>query len=301
MAFTLAHLSDPHLNPLPRISPRQLVGKRALGYANWVRSRRHVHDMALLERLVGDVIAQAPDHVACTGDVTHIGLPAEFAAAVTFLDKFGAREHVSFVPGNHDAYLPSSLAALGETMAPWCRSDDGAEGYPWFRVRAGVALVGLSSAVPTGPLMAWGRLGGEQIDKADMLLRYARKRGLKRVVLIHHPPHVGGAKFGRELKDALAFETMIAGAGAELVIHGHNHRTSLAWLEGPSAQKPVLAPAMTPVLGVASCSMGVRAHGEKAAWHLIRIPDDGPIRVEKRGLTPTGKIGLLGEMVLEKD
>ncbi len=296
MAFTLAHLSDPHLNPLPRISPRQLIGKRALGYANWVRSRRHVHDMALLGRLVDDVLAQAPDHVACTGDVTHIGLPAEFATAVSFLGRFGPRDHVSFVPGNHDAYLPSSLAALGETMAPWCRSDDGAAGYPWLKVRGGVALIGLSSALPTGPFMAWGRLGREQIDKADMLLRYAARRGLKRVVLIHHPPHVGGAKAGRELKDASAFEAMVAAAGAELVIHGHNHRTSLAWLEGPSAKTP----ALTPVLGVASCSMGTRAHGEKAAWHLIHIPDDGPIRVEKRGLTPAGVIGLLGETVLDK-
>ena len=292
MAFTLAHLSDPHLNPLPRVSPRQLIGKRALGYANWVRSRRHVHDMALMGRILDDLVAQAPDHVACTGDVTHIGLPAEFPAAISFLDRLGAREHVSFVPGNHDAYLPSSLAVLGEAMEPWCRSDDGAEGYPWLKVRAGVALIGLSSAVPTGPFMAWGRLGREQIDKADMLLRYAAGRGLKRVVLIHHPPHVGGAKAGRELKDASAFEAMIAAAGAELVIHGHNHRTSLAWLEGPQAQ--------TPVLGVASCSMGIRAHGEKAAWHLIHIPDDGPIRVQKRGLTPTGGIGLLGDMLLHK-
>ena len=292
MTFTLAHLSDPHLNPLPRISPRLLIGKRALGYANWVRSRRLVHDMALLGRLVEDVLAQKPDHVACTGDVTHIGLPAEFPTAVAFLAKFGARDHVSFVPGNHDAYLPSSLAALGETMAPWCRSDDGTEGFPWFKVRGNVALIGLSSAVPTGLFMAWGRLGREQIDKCDMLLRHAAGRGLTRVVLIHHPPHLGGAKAGRELKDAGAFEAMIDSAGAELVIHGHNHKTSLGWLQGPVAP--------TPVLGVASCSMTARAHGENAAWHLIRIPDDGPIRVEKRGLAPAGGIGLLGELVLEK-
>jgi hypothetical protein len=48
--------------------------------------------------------------------------------------------------------------------------------------------------------------------------------------------------------------------------------------------------------------MGVRSHGEKGGWHLIRIPRaDAPIMVERRGLTPTGGIGLLGEMVLERD
>jgi 3',5'-cyclic AMP phosphodiesterase CpdA len=289
--FTLAHLSDPHLNPLPRVRLRDLMGKRATGYANWLRSRRHVHDMVLLDRMLADIAAASPDHVAMTGDVAHIGLPAEFPTAISFMERLGAKEQVSFVPGNHDAYVPSSLAALGRDMAPWCQSDEGADGYPWLKVRGHVALIGLSSAVPTGPLMAWGRLGQDQIDKAEMLLLYAAKRGLKRVVLIHHPPHVGGAKAGRELKDAAAFEAMIAVAGAEIVIHGHNHKTSLAWVDGPERK--------VPVAGVSSCSMGVRSHGEKAGWHLIRIPEsDAPISVERRGLTPTGGIGLLGEVVL---
>ncbi len=294
MVFTLAHLSDPHLNPMPRVSFADLIGKRAAGYANWLRARRHVHDMALLERVMADIAAEKPDHIACTGDVAHIGLPAEFPTAIAFMKRLGATENVSFVPGNHDAYVPSSLAALSRDLGPWCRSDEGAEGYPWLKVRAHVALIGLSSAVPTGPLMAWGRLGQEQIDKAEMLLVYAAKRGLRRVVLIHHPPHVGGAKAGRELKDAAAFEAMIAAAGADLVIHGHNHKTSLAWLGG--------AVARTPVVGVPSSSVGARSHAEKASWHLIRIPaDPAPIIIERRGLTPTGGIGALGNLVLEPD
>ncbi len=274
------------------MSARLLFGKRALGYANWLRSRRHVHDMTLLDRIIEDVRAQSPDHVACTGDVTHIGLPAEFPVAVKFLMQLGAPHRVSFVPGNHDAYLPASLAVLEETMKPWCRSDDGAEGFPWLRVREGVAMIGLSSAVPTGLFMAWGRLGQDQIDKCAVLLRYAAGRNLSRVVLIHHPPHVGGAKAGRELKDATAFEAMLSAAGADLVIHGHNHKTSVSWLPGPASQ--------TPVIGVASCSIGARGHGEQAAWHLIRIPGEGPLTVDKRGLTPTGEIGLLSRIVLDR-
>jgi 3',5'-cyclic AMP phosphodiesterase CpdA len=285
VAFTLAHLSDPHLNPLPKVRLRELAGKRATGYANWLRSRRHVHDMALLARLVADINAQGPDHVACTGDVAHIGLPAEFPAATAFLETLGPREQVSFVPGNHDAYVPQSLRALGEAVAPWCRSDEDAPGYPWLKVRGPAALIGLSSAVPTGPFMAWGRLGEEQIEKAEMLLHYASKRGLVRIVLIHHPPHVGGAKRGRELKDAAAFEAMIGRAGAELVLHGHNHKTSLAWLQGPGAR--------TPVVGVACCSMSPKGHGESAAWHLVHIADDGAIHIERRGQTATGGVGKL--------
>lgn len=292
MEFILAHLSDPHLNPLPRVRWHDLIGKRATGYANWLRSRRHAHDMDLLERVIADMAAEKPDHVALSGDVAHIGLPAEFPTAIRLMDRLGSRELVSFVPGNHDAYVPSSLAALSRDMAPWCRSDEGPEGYPWLKVRRHVALIGLSSAVPTGPLMAWGRLGQEQIDKTGALLRDAARRGLRRVVVIHHPPHVGGAKAGRELKDAAAFEAMMAATGAEIVVHGHNHKTSLAWIDGPGRK--------VPVVGVPSCSMGARSHGEKAGWHLVRIPDaDAPIIVERRGLTPTGGIGQLGKMVLE--
>lgn len=290
--FRLAHLSDPHLNPLPRVRLRELAGKRVTGYANWLRGRRKAHDMPLLDRIVADIHTAAPDHVACTGDVSHIGLTLEFEQAAHFLDRLGPREKVSFVPGNHDAYVRASLAPLTAAMAPWCRSDDGAHGYPWLKVRHGVALIGLNSAVPTGPLMAWGRAGAEQLDKAEMLLRYAAGRGLRRVVLIHHPPHVGGAKRGREMKDADAFERMIVEAGAELIVHGHNHRTSLGWIRGPDSE--------VPVVGVACCSMSPSSHGERAAWHLFEIPEKGPITVQKRGLASDGSIGPLDDLVLAR-
>ncbi len=292
MIFTLAHMSDPHLNPLPRPKMHELAGKRMIGYTNWWRSRRRLHDQPLLVRLVDDILAQAPDHVACTGDVTHIGLRSEFVVAASFLTALGPRERVSFVPGNHDAYVPASLRAMDEILAPWCRSDEGSGGFPWLKVRAHVAHIGLSSAVPTGPLMAWGRLGQEQLDKAEMLLHYAGKRGLKRVVLIHHPPNIGGASYSRELKDAAGFEAMIRRAGAELVIHGHNHKTSLAWIGGGEGT--------VPVVGVASSSMGILSHSDKASWHLFRIPDDkSPIMLEKRGLGPDGSIGKLDEITLK--
>ncbi len=290
MAFRLAHLSDPHLNPLPRPTLRELMGKRATGYANWLRSRRRVHDMALMARIVADLRNSAPDHVACTGDLTHVGLPSEFERAVSFLDGLGPREKVSFVPGNHDAYVAGSLAALGSTTQPWRRSDEGADGYPWLKVRGHVALVGLSSAVPTGPLMAWGRVGAEQMEKAEMLLHYAARRGLRRVVLIHHPPHVGGAKAGRELKDAAGFEAMLGRTGADLVVHGHNHRTLLAWLATPQGRAPVV--------GVPSCSMQPSHHAEGAAWHLFTIPEEGAITLERRGLMPDGSVGRLAEVAL---
>ena len=283
--FKLAHLSDPHLGPLAGFSLHQLIGKRATGYVNWRRKRRHAHDMDILARIVADIHEQQPDHIACTGDVSHIGLPNEFKTAVTFLDTLGPRETVSFVPGNHDAYARSSLKALATLLAPWSGSDDGSPSYPWYRRRGPLALIGVSSAVPTLPLMATGRVGPEQTERTAALLDRARDEGLIRVILIHHPPYVGGARRSRELIDAAAFEAMLKRHGADLDLHGHNHTFSLAWRAGPQRDFPIV--------GVPSASIGPRGHGDLGTWHLFRIDGDAGshrIVLEQRGFELDGTV-----------
>ena len=52
--FTLAHLSDPHLAPLPAPRWSELIGKRVTGYINWQRRRRFIHDRAVLDKVVAD-------------------------------------------------------------------------------------------------------------------------------------------------------------------------------------------------------------------------------------------------------
>ncbi|HEV7260572.1 MAG TPA: metallophosphoesterase [Bosea sp. (in: a-proteobacteria)] len=291
--FKLAHLSDPHLGPLAGFSLHQLIGKRATGYVNWRRKRRHAHDMEILALIVADIRAQLPDHVACTGDVAHIGLPDEFKTAVAFLDTLGPREAVSFVPGNHDAYARSSLKALASHLAPWVASDDGSIGYPWYRRRGNVALIGLNTGIPTLPLMATGRVGREQITRTEALLERARDEGLIRVVLIHHPPYVGGARRSRELVDSAAFETMLARKGADLVLHGHNHKFSVAWRRGVERD--------VPIVGVPSASIGPLGHGEMATWHLFHIEGDAAsphITLEQRGFELDGTVILRQQIAL---
>ena len=50
--FTLAHISDPHLAPLPAPRWSELMGKRITGYINWQRKRRFIHDPAALAAIV---------------------------------------------------------------------------------------------------------------------------------------------------------------------------------------------------------------------------------------------------------
>ena len=267
MTFRLAHLSDAHIGPLPVPRMRDLLGKRLTGYLNWHR-RSRIHNMDVLAKIVADIHAQAPDHVAMTGDILNIGLPAEFPFASAWLETLGASQEVSFVPGNHDAYVRSSLMHLERTFAPWTTADETAlKSYPYLRVRGDIALIGINSGVPTAPLLASGKLGSEQRDRLESALAETGARGLMRVVMIHHPPHKTGATPGRGLSDARRFEKLIAKHGAELIIHGHNHRHSVVHIAGPGG--PV------PVIGVASASAVPGTERHRAAWHMYEITRDG--------------------------
>src|SRR5690348_6176089 len=145
--FRVAHLTDPHVGPLPRPRVRELLNKRLTGYYNWRRNRRDLHNMDVLATLVADIRAQAPDHIACTGDLCNIGLESEWKTSRIFMEGLGPPETVTLVPGNHDAYVPGSLEGLLEACAEWTRGDDGAAcKFPFVRRQDSVAFVGLSSA-----------------------------------------------------------------------------------------------------------------------------------------------------------
>ncbi len=67
--FRLAHISDIHLSPLPRVRYRELASKRITGYINWLRNRKDAMGGTVLDALVADMLAHAPGHVAVTGDL----------------------------------------------------------------------------------------------------------------------------------------------------------------------------------------------------------------------------------------
>src|SRR5262245_65523212 len=101
-AVTIAHLTDVHLGPIDGLPPRYWNLKRGLGYLNWMRKRRHDHQRPVLDRIVADMAAQGPDHIAVTGDLANIGLPQEHIAALGWLQSLGPPERVTVIPGNHD-------------------------------------------------------------------------------------------------------------------------------------------------------------------------------------------------------
>jgi 3',5'-cyclic AMP phosphodiesterase CpdA len=284
--FTLAHLSDPHL-PMPPARPGELLNKRVTGYLNWWRHRVHLHVPEALAGIVADIKARQPDHIALTGDLVNVSLPAEFRRAAQWLAEFDRPDRLTVIPGNHDVYVPTAwpdgLGQWGAYMAgDGAPPAQGFEVFPTSRRRGDVLLLGLSTGVPKPPFLATGALGEQQIGRAERLLAEAGQAGLCRIVLIHHPPLTDQSRL-KHLDDAEAFQAMIRRVGCEAVLHGHNHRSEVARIAGPAG--PV------PVLGVTSASAAPGSKYGRARYHLIRIErerDGWRLAVELRALTRAG-------------
>jgi 3',5'-cyclic AMP phosphodiesterase CpdA len=271
MAFTLAHLSDPHLPPLPAPSLRELAGKRALGYLNWTRNRHKHQRREVLDALVADLQAQRPDHIAITGDLVNISLAAEFPPALAWLESVGPPDRVTVVPGNHDAYVRAMQNRPAEIWGDYLRGDGALTAdpitFPFLRRRGPLALIGVSSAVPTPPLMATGRLGQAQRDALDRMLSELSAEQAFRVLLIHHPLRSGKGSRHKRLTDSDQLLALLKRHGVELILHGHDHIHSTMWFDGPRGR--------IPAIGVPSASAIAHGHIPAAAYNLFSIERDG--------------------------
>ena len=261
---TFAQLSDPHLSSPSPVRPIDLLGKRALGYLSWRLGRRHRHRPEVLDALVADLRAVGADHVIVTGDLTHLGLPHELEQARRWLGTLGPAPAVSVVPGNHDVYAPGAGLHTLAGWAPYFASDDGgAADFPSVRVREPAVFVGLSSARPSAPLLAVGEIGRRQLERLAAVLRDARRRGLARVLALHHPPLAGTTGWRKRLVDGAFLRAVLETEGVELVLHGHTHRASIGELQTSTGPAPVI--------GVPSASATGPEPERRARYHLYRL------------------------------
>lgn len=243
--FRLAHISDVHLSPLPQVRLRELASKRITGYINWKRHRKDAMHDWVLEGLIKDLKSREPDHIAVTGDLVNLALNLEIDNAYTWLKTLGAEQDVSFVPGNHDAYVPGALEKSCCKWEPWMRGD-GIDNqlkrpqFPYLRVRDGVAIIGVSSARATGPFMASGDFLPAQAARLKKILLETSEQGLCRVVMIHHPPVRNATPAYKRLFGIGRFQKVIKAAGAELILHGHTHLATYNEIAGPEGAVPVI-------------------------------------------------------------
>ncbi len=273
--FTLAHLSDIHLSPMPHARRRHLLSKRILGYVNWHRGRKLVHRREFLDVLTRDLLERDPDHVAVTGDLVNLGLPEEFLRAADWLHHLGKPDDVTVIPGNHDAYVRLHPNTSTHHWRPYMESNEAGEalfatpetGFPFVRRIGDIGIVALSSAIPTMPFVAAGKLGKSQLAYLASALDTLGREGLFRVVLIHHPPLPGQSGWQRGLRDAKKLRDVLKAHGAELVLHGHRHEQTVHELE------TVSGPAI--VVGVPSASEAVEGRAPAARYNEYNIEKNG--------------------------
>jgi 3',5'-cyclic AMP phosphodiesterase CpdA len=294
MPHRFAQLSDPHLSTLLQVRGRELISKRFLGYLSWRHKRRFEHRPEVLAALHSDLAQQPVQQVLVTGDLTHIGLPSEFRQARDWLRQLGTPEHVAVVPGNHDACVASPW---DDTFALWQdymaadghRGETGATHFPTLRVRGEIAFIGLSTACPTAPFMATGTVGEQQLSELPALLQQAAANKQFRVVYLHHSPVIGLEKWRKRLTDAPEVAAVLAEYGAELVLHGHGHRSHFSELQTRHGELPVIAIPSSSALGL---------HGADIAhynlYEVERQADGWRLQIDSRRYRP-GSGPLSGE------
>jgi 3',5'-cyclic AMP phosphodiesterase CpdA len=259
---------------------RDLLTKRALGWANLLLLRRRRHVFTLIERTVEDLRRDPPDHLLVGGDVVNLGLPVEFAASRAVLDDCGLPpDRISAVPGNHDRYTEDAHRnKLFETyfgdfttgLVPF--ADDL---FPFLRPRDGFTVIGLCSGWPASPIQARGTIGPKQLDRLRIVLAHPLARP-PLLVLLHHPP----LPYARPLEQWLnglhdwrRLLELLAGTGAT-VLHGHRH-LSLHWLV-ETRRGPLR------VIGAPSTSDKGSLNERTRGYHRYRFGPEGFLGGERR-------------------
>jgi 3',5'-cyclic AMP phosphodiesterase CpdA len=294
-SFVFAQISDPHLSSLDSVSCFDLANKRVLGYLSWRKKRKYIHKKEILDSAVANIKLFSPDHIVITGDLTHIGHPTEFDETLNWLQELGQPSDITLIPGNHDCYVADEWDNTFKKWAPYfCseyKSDTStslqnslADIFPTLTIKGHTAFIGLSSAVQSAPLFATGSLGSKQIQKLRDLLNTLKDSNLFKVLLIHHPPVEGVAKWRKRLTDANELLKLFPTNGIDLVLHGHEHKKALNFITVGNNSVPVIGMPSTSSMGHTQ-----NFQGQYYLYHVINHAYKWEIILHMRGVEPTLK------------
>jgi 3',5'-cyclic AMP phosphodiesterase CpdA len=283
----VAHISDLHQLSLEGVKSYHFLGKRLTGGANLLFNRAGNYPRYVAQALIEDLNARQPDHLILSGDLSNLAFTAEFKLVKTILQGLDLPpQEITVVPGNHDYYTRGSFRddTFCRILRPYIKGDlkPGSSPFPMVRLRDQLAIVALSSAVPSLPLLAIGTLGSRQIRLVEQLLNSEACSKCFRLLVLHHSPASKKIPWKNRLTDAKAFQSMLARAGAELVVHGHLHRLIIDKLEGPDGPLPLV--------GVGSGTwLSPRDPQRRAQYNLYQIEDRTLVRCRVRRYDPQSK------------
>ncbi len=216
MSMRLAHLSDLHLGR--PASPERVF--------------------ALKEHLV----ANRPQLLVITGDITDRGRVSQFRRARDFLDEIGSPFII--VPGNREV----SISAFWEWIFPplamhrfrifFAQSDR----IVWQSEESKIAFLGLNSvhSFPSWP----GRITRE--SRYWLKEQSAKLFDYRKILFLHHPvmPVIRGSSFwAHTLSDAGELLNICTETGICLILQGHKHRSSVVEVNVPTRNSKVIVSA----------------------------------------------------------
>lgn len=265
-------ITDIHFAKFTGVSPLSFFNFRFAGLIDWMIKRRSFFSNKIRERLREDILCQEFDALVIAGDLTTLALSIEFKQAIDFVDslKFSPA-NILVIPGNHDAYLLSSLkhsvfehvfssyiedfnkdAVLnpykGTTLRDLAHGNISPryEYWPQTRIiqskdsKTTIRLVGLNSAIPSLPLTSWGKLGNQQLSKLNSLL--ADNEHVPTVISVHHPPALSVEEKRKRLIDGNQLLEICRNSSANIkaIVHGHLHRLEFHTVQGVHGELPII-------------------------------------------------------------
>lgn len=219
----------------------------------------------MLEKVMDELRGFKPDHLAITGDLVNLATPREIISARAWLKNNCDKYHTSLVPGNHDAYVPGAFKSATDAWRPWISGNDTRlnDQFPYMKALGPVAIIGFSTSNATLPFRATGKFTNAQAVIGKKLLAKAKKDGLFRVILIHHPPYHNATHPMKKMIGIDRFQEMISESGAELILHGHTHLNTIQKIEVPNGSAKTV--------GISSASQTAGDKKPVAGFNLFDI------------------------------
>lgn len=229
-ALRLLHFSDLHLGEL-RLSRHGWLDKRLQGRLNQLLLRGPRLRRDLPDRLPAVIGRHQVDVAVCSGDITSVGDPEEFAGAAAALrpvvEACGGR--FVYVPGNHDKYVRDRrcVAALQECYRQL--NGHGLDELPRrLEPAPGVELVCIDMCLPQGCLFSNGQMPESGWERLQALL-IPRAAGV-RLLVGHYPlcgPEQGPLSWRRCFRGAERLRQWQREGLYQALLCGHIHRPFL--------------------------------------------------------------------------
>lgn len=282
MTVRIAHFSDTHVLSLKGVTPRRFLNKRWTGAVNLALNRSRHYRVEIFVKLLDAVVDLGVDHAVCTGDLVNLALEPEFEMVRELLASRFAPDALTVVPGNHDYYVKEAISSglferhFGEFLpADVDLGLSDGQRYPVTRLLDDVAIIGLSSAIPTPVFVANGEVGPAQLAGLQKALAHPEVRARFRLILLHHPLLPEPARRLDTMRRLVDASAVIGGLRAtpesrpHLVVHGHNHEFKAQRVPGTD----------TPLIQVASASKA--GNRSRAEFNVYVIEDGALARIER--------------------